>query len=182
MGVGGVKPKSTKAHKIEGTFRPTRHGRRKPVKVKGTLREPPSYLSPFEQECWRHTVQYAPQDVLARIDRGTLAAYAVAEARLLQAVQAQNKYTAKCEAEDPPGDPLVWETKTGAFIQSPYLGIINRATDKVLKLASEMGFTPVSRTRLSAATGEALDLPPASSPDDMEAGNDLDNVVSLRPK
>ena len=178
--VMGRKPKPTKQHELEGTFRPTRHGRRKAVKVQGSLAEPPSWMSPMQKQCWTDAIAHAPQDVLARIDASVIVAYAVAYARLIEASQAQWLYEQRCFETGL--DPLYMETKGGSIVQSPYLGIINRATDKLMKVVAELGFTPVSRTRLSAALGDTLDLPPAGSSEEQEAGDDFDRVIAIRPK
>jgi P27 family predicted phage terminase small subunit len=183
MGVRGPKPKSTKAHQLEGTFHPTRHGKRKPLKVpaKGkSLRSPPEHLSDLQKKLWQETVADAPQDVLARIDTATLVAYIVAYSRLIEANLAQQRHEEVCRKNGT--EPLLMTTTSGNIIQSPFIGAMNRATDKIRALAAEMGFTPVSRTRLSAAIGETLDVPSASSMDDLVAGDQLDNVVALRPK
>ena len=183
MATRGAKPKSTAAHALEGTFHPTRHGRRRAVKMptgRG-LREPPSHLTALQKELWREVIADAPLDVLARIDQATIAAYVMAYARLIEANLAQQKHERWCSEQTPPQDPLLFETKSGNVIQSPYIGMINRATDKISKLAGEMGFTPVSRIRLSAASGDALDIPSASSAADLAAGDEMDAVIARRP-
>jgi len=150
------------------------------VKVAGSLTDPPSWMNDLQKSCWRDAITYAPTDVLSRIDAAILTAYTVHQARLIEASMAQNLRERTCFENGE--DPLYMETKGGGIVQSPYIGIINRATDKLMKIVSELGFTPVSRTRLSAAFGDALDLPPASSGEEQEAGNDFDKVVALRPK
>ena len=179
---GGPKPKSVATHEREGTFRAARHGRRRPVKMpKAQFVTPPDYLTKLQKELWLDVVTSAPIDVLARCDLPTLAAYVTAYSRLIEANLAQQKHEVWCAKQTPLQDPLLFETKSGNVVQSPYIGMMNRATDKIRSLACEMGFTPVSRIRLSAAAGEGLDLPAASSSDDIVAGDAFDEVTSHRP-
>jgi phage terminase small subunit len=41
-------------------------------------------------------------------------------------------------------------------VQSPYLSIINKQAQIMVKAAAEMGFTPSSRSRISVDTGVAI--------------------------
>jgi len=43
-------------------------------------------------------------------------------------------------------------------IQSPYLSIANRQTEIMMRIASEFGFTPASRSRISAPSPDQLAL------------------------
>jgi phage terminase small subunit len=49
------------------------------------------------------------------------------------------------------------ETRSGEMMVSPYLGIMNRSGLRMMKAASELGFSPASRPRLS--TGKEGDQP-----------------------
>ena len=51
---------------------------------------------------------------------------------------------------------MLVKTRAGDLIQSPYLGIANRAAALRLKAASELGFTPTSRPRLAGEPGRAI--------------------------
>jgi P27 family predicted phage terminase small subunit len=47
----------------------------------------------------------------------------------------------------------------GGFpIQSPYLAIVNRQAEIMMRIASEFGFTPASRSRISVPPQEQLPL------------------------
>ena len=46
----------------------------------------------------------------------------------------------------------------GYPIQSPYLSIANRQTEIMMRIASEFGFTPASRSRISAPADEGPTL------------------------
>ena len=47
---------------------------------------------------------------------------------------------------------------TGFPIQSPYLSIANRQAEIMMRIASEFGFTPASRSRISAPLPDQLPL------------------------
>jgi P27 family predicted phage terminase small subunit len=69
--------------------------------------------------------------------RATLAAYCAAYALWAEAIQAIQKYGAMVKS--PSGFPM----------QSPYVAIANRQAEIMMRIASEFGFTPASRSRIS---------------------------------
>src|ERR1700686_2894977 len=90
---------------------------------------------------------HAPAGLLKRIDRGALLAWVVAEDLHRQAATAQAKVgllvRIKTKATADKDDP-------GVPVASPYINIINQQAKIMLKAASELGFTPVSRPRIGA--------------------------------
>jgi len=50
------------------------------------------------------------------------------------------------------------QSPTGYPIQSPYLAIANRQAEIMMRVASEFGFTPASRSRISAPPPDQLPL------------------------
>jgi P27 family predicted phage terminase small subunit len=50
------------------------------------------------------------------------------------------------------------KSPTGYPIQSPYLAIANRQAELMMRVASEFGFTPASRSRISAPPPVQLPL------------------------
>ena len=50
------------------------------------------------------------------------------------------------------------KSPTGYPIQSPYLAIANRQAELMMRIASEFGFTPASRSRISAPPPDQLPL------------------------
>jgi P27 family predicted phage terminase small subunit len=50
------------------------------------------------------------------------------------------------------------KSPTGFPIQSPYLSIANRQAEIMMRIASEFGFTPASRSRISAPPQDQLPL------------------------
>jgi P27 family predicted phage terminase small subunit len=68
--------------------------------------------------------------------RGPLAAYCIAHALAIEALAMVDKHGAMIKS--PNGFP----------IQSPYLSHYNQQVATVMKIASEFGFTPASRSRI----------------------------------
>jgi P27 family predicted phage terminase small subunit len=50
------------------------------------------------------------------------------------------------------------KSPSGYPVQSPYVSIANRQTEIMMRIASEFGFTPASRSRISAPVQEQDDL------------------------
>ena len=50
------------------------------------------------------------------------------------------------------------KSPTGYPMQWPYLGIANRQAELMMRIASEFGFTPASRRRISAPRPDQLPL------------------------
>ena len=75
--------------------------------------------------------------MLTNLDRAALAAYCGAYALWAEATVQLEKYGAMIKSP------------TGFPIQSPYLSIVNRQAEIMMRIASEFGFTPASRSRIS---------------------------------
>ncbi len=86
----------------------------------------------------RMVAQLAPLRILTQLDRAALASYCGAYAMWAEATEAIQKYGAMVKS--PSGYP----------VQSPYVAIANRQTEIMMRIASEFGFTPASRSRISA--------------------------------
>jgi P27 family predicted phage terminase small subunit len=50
---------------------------------------------------------------------------------------------------------ILTRTKSGEVMQNPYLPVINKQAQLMLKAAEQLGFTPASRTRVEAGGGKA---------------------------
>jgi P27 family predicted phage terminase small subunit len=126
-------------------------------KPEATIPECPSELSPPARKEWdRLASELGALRMLTNLDRGALAAYCAAYALWAEANEALQKYGVMIKS--PQGFP----------IQSPYLAIANRQAEIMMRIASEFGFTPASRSRISAptSTGPSLfDLMEATSDD-----------------
>jgi P27 family predicted phage terminase small subunit len=87
-----------------------------------------------------------PLRILTHLDRAALASYCGAYARWAEATEAIQKF---CSMVKSP---------TGYPVQSPYVPIANRQTEIMMRIASEFGFTPASRSRISAPSQHEHDL------------------------
>ena len=86
--------------------------------------------------------------MLTNLDRAALAAYCTAYALWAEANEAIQKYGVMIKS--PQGFP----------IQSPYLSVANRQAEVMMRIASEFGFTPASRSRIATTspTSPSYDL------------------------
>src|SRR4051812_15458725 len=99
----------------------------------------PTELGPIARKEWDRLIgELSGLRILTSLDRAALAAYCGAYALWAEATEAIQKYGAMIKS--PQGFP----------IQSPYLAIANRQAEIMLRIASEFGFTPASRSRISA--------------------------------
>lgn len=80
--------------------------------------------------------------MLTALDRAALAAYCGAYALWAEATEAIGKHG------------VMIKSPTGFPIQSPYLSIANRQAEIMMRIASEFGFTPASRGRISTPSME----------------------------
>ena len=109
--------------------------------------ECPPELGPVARAEWdRLVVELAALRLLTNLDRAALAAYCGAYALWADATAHIEKYGAMIKS--PQGFP----------IQSPYLAIANRQAEIMMRIASEFGFTPASRSRIAAPAPSAPDL------------------------
>jgi P27 family predicted phage terminase small subunit len=76
-------------------------------------------------------------NILTAFDRAALAVYCGAYMLWAEAAEAVKKYG------------TMIKSPTGFPIQSPYISIANRKAETMMRIASEFGFTPASRSRIS---------------------------------
>jgi P27 family predicted phage terminase small subunit len=151
----GRKPVPSVLRELHGNPRKVAMPKFEP-KPDGDLSDAPEWLSEGQRRSWTYALAHSPIGLLKQIDRGALLAFVVAEDLHQQAATAQSKVgllvrvkTKATAGKDDPGIPTA----------SPYINIINQQAKIMLKAASELGFTPVSRPRIGA--GAPL-LPAAS--------------------
>ncbi len=107
----------------------------------------PPELSPAAQAEWHRLAgELGKLRVLTNLDRGALAAYCSAYALWAEATGAIQKFG------------VMVKSPTGFPIQSPYVSIANRQAEIMLRIASEFGFTPASRGRISMPSQVEPDL------------------------
>jgi P27 family predicted phage terminase small subunit len=127
--------------------------------------EAPAELSPAARAEWdRLAAELGALGMLTNLDRAALAAYCGAYALWAEATEAIQKYGAMIKS--PQGFP----------IQSPYLAIANRQAEIMMRIASEFGFTPASRSRIAtpSASPPPFDLfnpePPRATGEHSDSG------------
>lgn len=175
MSIRGRKPKPTHLKVVTGNpgRRPLNKREPKPV---GNLRLPPDWLTPTQKESWSYAMDNAPLGMLKRLDRGALVVFVVAEDMHRTATIRQAKLDAAAMASGE-GVPLLVRTqatgdgktehqRAATLVQSPYLAIINRQGQVMLKAAEQLGFTPAARPRIMADA-------PAVAPDREEEPNEF---------
>ena len=110
----------------------------------GGLPAPPRALSGAALAEWRRVLPLlAAEDLVSRLDRGVLAAYCLAWARLVAAEKALLD-----------GKPLTTEGSHGGTIPRPEVRIATMATAQVAALADRLGLSPAGRARLGLVRPE----------------------------
>ncbi|MFZ2158092.1 MAG: phage terminase small subunit P27 family [Bradyrhizobium sp.] len=100
--------------------------------------EPPAWLTAVQKQIWREAFLSAPAGLLVEMDASLLTAWVVASDLHRQACEESQKL------------PLIVKSPNKEVpMQNPYLAIINRQSEIMTKCAGELGFTPISRTRMS---------------------------------
>jgi P27 family predicted phage terminase small subunit len=94
----------------------------------------------------RIAAELSKLNLITNLDRGALAAYCGAYALWAEAMEQIQRFGSMVKSP------------TGYPIQSPYLSIANRQAELMLRVASEFGFTPASRSRISAPPADQLPL------------------------
>ncbi|MBV8095527.1 MAG: P27 family phage terminase small subunit [Acetobacteraceae bacterium] len=151
----GRKPTPISILKTRGTLRKGRHGKRMhEPQAPGGLSGPPEWLTPSQQEIWRHAIADAPAGVLKEIDQGVLTIWVTAVDQHRTAILQQAKLDADAKL------PLLIKSRDGTAAASPYIRVATRAADLMLRAGAELGFTPASRPRLAGAGA----MPTASDP------------------
>ena len=166
----GRKPKPTVLHKLQGTYNVTDHrGRAHEPVAPGPLTDPPPWLDAAAREVWVSALRDAPANVLGRLDGQLLANYCELVIRHRRAVLAQRALDANG------GPPSLAQTTDGNWKISAHVHVIDRCVAAMLRLQSEMGFTPSSRARLSTPPAPEQD-PALDSINRLRNGVDADVV------
>ena len=123
----------------------------------------PAHLSPVAAKEWRRLAKpLYDMGVLSTTDRGALAAYCQSWARWVEAEEKLKE------------TPILIRTPSGYAQQSPWLSIANKQLDLMGRYMSDLGLTPVARTRLPASQQQAVKPDTVvrvvfEPPDDLEA-------------
>ena len=147
----GRPPKPTALHRLHGTLRKDRQGAKRaaePVPL-GDLVDAPDWFTPSQREGWDYAIRHCPKGVLKLIDRSALVLWVEAEDRHRGAMIAQA--TLNRRAPDAP-----WLVKgPDGLIVSPYVEIMDRAAKIMVRMMTELGFSPVARPRIRVVPAEA---------------------------
>jgi P27 family predicted phage terminase small subunit len=107
----------------------------------------PVELGPVARKEWdRLAVELTTLQILTNLDRAALAAYCGAYAMWAEATEAIQKFG------------TMVKSPTGYPIQSPYVAIANRQAEIMMRIASEFGFTPASRSRITTPPADERTL------------------------
>lgn len=101
------------------------------------LAAPPDWMTDRQKESWCEVIALAPPGLLKDVDSSIFAAWIVA----FDLYQEANEKLSRTGM-------LIKAPNTGVPMQSPYLAIVNKQAQIMMKAAAEMGFTPASRSRV----------------------------------
>jgi len=99
---------------------------------------PPGWMTRRQKLLWREAISNAPAGLLALMDAALLTNWVIA----------CDLHRAACEKSARMG-LLVKSPTKGLAMQNPYLPIINRQAEIMMRAGGELGFTPISRSRLT---------------------------------
>lgn len=122
---------------ISGTLRKSRVHDDEP-KPEGDLLHAPKWMNAAQAQIWRRVLGTSPDGLLKQLDEDVFTT-------LVLAVDLRNRAIAELAKQD----SLLEKTSNGNYVQSQYLSIINRQGEIIGKAASDLGFTPTSRTRIA---------------------------------
>ena len=142
----GRRPKPTRLKVLSGNPGKRALNMNEP-KPDAEIPECPVELGPVARKEWdRLVVQLGALRLLTQLDRAALAAYCGAYGMWAEATEAIQKYG------------TMVKSPTGYPVQSPYVSIANRQAEIMMRIASEFGFTPASRSRISTPAPPEFDL------------------------
>jgi len=146
----GRKPTPTAIKVVSGNPGKRKLNNKEPAPT-GGLSGAPEWLDDMQKQYWDSAIKSAPPGLLKSLDRDILVIWVVSACLHRKAVQAQSKLDQGKVA------PFLTKTPNGMPVQSPYIAIINKQAQIMIKAAAEMGFTPSSRSRIHV---ESEDIDP----------------------
>lgn len=144
--MAGRKKKPTPLKVIQGTFRKDRANDQEPV-PNGNLSTAPEHFSDEQRVVWDYAITHAPKGLLKNLDLSVLEVWVTAYVFHREAVK---KIAIAGQ---------VIKTPSGYPVTNPYMSNMNRQVQNMIKAASEMGFTPASRSRIVVAEESSKDDP-----------------------
>lgn len=115
----------------------------KQIEVHGDIEDAPEWFNEEQLKAWNHVIKNAPPSLLKLCDESTLIAHCCA-------VAAHKEATLMLGREG-----YVQETLTGATKRNEWFHVQSKAAEQILKTSSEMGFTPASRSKVSASQAKS---------------------------
>jgi P27 family predicted phage terminase small subunit len=107
----------------------------------------PDYLTGYAREEWdRVSGELFAMRCLAPVDASLLAVYCESYRRWRTASEAMKEM----ESRDAATRGLLVKTAAGGAVINPFLWVIHNAAKTMLQIASELGMSPVARSRISA--------------------------------
>lgn len=110
------------------------------LEVEGDIGDMPSWFNEFQAEAWRHVMENAPPGLLKSVDMSLMVVHCVAAGQLKES-------TLMLEREG-----MIEYTIKGESKRNNWQLIQSKAMEITLKTASEMGFTPASRQKVTIGT------------------------------
>lgn len=132
----GRKPVATRLKVLRGNPGKRAVNKNEPLPL-GDLVDPPDWMTDSQKTSWNYAVENAPPGLLKKLDRSVLSAWVVAEDLHRQAAAMIEKFGILTKAPN-----------TGLPIQSPYLPVVNKQAQILLRAAEQLGFSPSSRSRV----------------------------------
>jgi P27 family predicted phage terminase small subunit len=106
-------------------------------KPQGDLYAAAEWMSDTQREGWHYAITNAPHGLLKHLDRSMPAIWVAAEDLHREAAEKITQYGL-----------LTRSPHAGLPLQSPYLAILNKQAQIMLKAGAELGFSPSSRSRV----------------------------------
>jgi P27 family predicted phage terminase small subunit len=141
----GRKPKALELRLIDGS-RNVSPPSAQALAAADTIDSPPAWFSTTQSALWAHYIEHAPLGLLRTLDRELLTVWTVAADLHAMATQQINKY-----------GMLVKSPINNNPMPSPYLRIIDRQAEIMMRASSELGFSPTGRARSTLAAGGKKD-------------------------
>lgn len=148
----GRKRKPTRLKVLEGN-----PGNRKLPENEPQPKEPlfyaPDWFDEEQKAQWAYAINNAPDGVLGSSDRDMLTAWVISSIAFKRAALAQTKLDANAQL------PMLTKDTAGNPKQSPYISMMNNQARLMITAASELGFSPASRAKVSVPKAVRYDNP-----------------------
>lgn len=140
--MAGRKPLPTEVKKLKGTLQKCRTNAHEP-KPTNSLCTPPDYMSEIAKEAWDYAVKNSPSGLLSALDGAVLERWANCSGLYREALAKINRAGVSA---------MIIKTPSGILRRSPLMDVIRELAMEMKTYEVEMGFTPASRSRISAPT------------------------------